>query len=1690
MKILTFFMALIVISSTFIVLSGINPQKQDQSDQNEIPNSEHTETIVSTPLSDGDGYSHNLLQPKVSNGLSSSTGPLSFVQVANVGSTELSSPFGVAIGPSGNLFVADRGNNLVRKYNPEGQLLLNIGSGILSTPEGVAVNSTGFVYVSDTGNGEVDIFDPLGSFVGQITGFSQATNIIILPTTDEIFVADYMNNIVRRFDPNGTELSSYLALGFPVDLSFGVGYNTIQILREQGSIVTYTIDGELLGEGLEGIVDPGPNRMFTDLNRGITFVADLTTSTVKYCNQTGGVTFKEWWGGHGTGNTQFQWPAGAYANDSHYLVADYGNQVVKVFFPNGTYVGSVGPTQYENPIAVAQNSSGFTFVVDYDSHFVAVFDSSDSYVGDIGQKNVPGSGDGFFQYPAAITVNSSDFLFVSDQLNNRTQVFYPNGTFCEVWGTTGSGNGELSDPQGIATNDTHVFIAERSNNRVQVFNADGTYASQWGESGTGEGQFDRPNGLALNPLTGHVYVADFGNSRIQEFDGSGAFVRSWTGGTGVSQNTFIPYYGMAMTPAGNLLVTDHNSLEVLEVFGFDGSIPIGNLGTMGYGDGEFNNPRGITMDLAFNKLYIADSSNNRIQVFKIYEMHGHITVIGDPALTNMAEEEGWEGRGQRTNPYRIENYFFNQPSPDGSLVNISLTNFFVVITNCWFEGGTNGIYLNSANGISVGQNTFQNQEDHGIYVGGSGSAVVVNNEIRNSNNYGIYVTGDSYGRYEENIIYNTTNSGIYVTGNSYYTEIINNTVTNTTDSSGVGIEVFAASDMYIESNTVRYNPYGFRLGRLTYSTIYDNTVEFSSQYGINLHTLSNSNNINTNYFANNTGGSIAIDGQVTYTTVRFNTFQEDSGVAISIDDSDFTTVRDNVFYFGSMGVVGSNGADNTTLTNNYLHRPKNYGVQFVGSGNLTVVNVTTYESQGMGISFSTISNSLVENNTLFRSGQYGIFLYGCDDITVHWNTFLYNNNNNTQAIDDQSNTFLQNFWSDLTGPDLDPLDGVVDIPYALDGVSDNTDPSPLVQPVYTTLHFLLVPSWISPPNENPLQLTESVQWSSAIDISGHEVTYSVGWTVDEGQSYTWLANYTTSTTLNWDTTIVADGPGYQLLLVYNCSEGLVGSLTSPYYTVKNYPNLYIDSPNNQSYFTGTISVQLSGDGSTYLYYIEGVDSTNNTWEVSADRTLAGGYYVLHAYATWGTGFINHTIVGFTITSPAALSISVGGALNNSVQHSGTPLTVSVLASSGLSSLFCSWDGAPNATYTSSPATTYVVVEDGLHELVVSANDSLGQWTTSRYVYTTDDSRPGVNSPADLTYEVGQLGNIIEWVVEDPHPGTYQVLRNGTVVLGPESWTNGTIDVDVDGLGVGTYLYRLDVTDQVGNQLFDDVVVEVTEVLVPEDEEAVEVSVVSPNGGETLSGTVSIQWTVNDTSQEFEYLLEVSRNGGISWARLTSVMGTGSPVSWQWDTTTVADGRSFRIRVSILSENITDLPDISNTNFAVDNDPTVDELSGQNNIVEVTDTIRVTLDLSAPTNVSIVQLTTGPPTPPQLTSTGIYLNITLSNPDALDGLWINISFDELGEVDPENVRIFFYNETTGEWQELDKTGVDYENEVVWGWTDHVTVFGAMQKEAEAPQDNLVLLVVVLVLVLGGAAGLALVLYYRVRKNQAQEPERKT
>jgi DNA-binding beta-propeller fold protein YncE len=140
------------------------------------------------------------------------------------GKGDLQSAHHIKIDPEGNVWCADIALHVVRKFTPEGKLLLTLGTPEhagcdethLSMPTDMAITPAGDVFVSDGyGNARVVHFNKSGKFVkawgslGSKPGQFSIPHAIAVDSGGRLYVADRNNVRVQVFDQSGKLLDSW-----------------------------------------------------------------------------------------------------------------------------------------------------------------------------------------------------------------------------------------------------------------------------------------------------------------------------------------------------------------------------------------------------------------------------------------------------------------------------------------------------------------------------------------------------------------------------------------------------------------------------------------------------------------------------------------------------------------------------------------------------------------------------------------------------------------------------------------------------------------------------------------------------------------------------------------------------------------------------------------------------------------------------------------------------------------------------------------------------------------------------------------------------------------------------------------------------------------------------------------------------------------------------------------------------------------------------------------------------------------------------------------------------------------------------------------------------------------------------------------------------------------------------------------
>ena len=415
-------------------------------------------------------------------------------------------PTGVAVDPLGNVFVADMGNHRVRRIDGAGIISTVVGTGTIgysgdgkpaaqariAYPGGVAADSSGNLYLADTGNQRVRKIDAAGTittFAG--TGESGYSGdggsaararigdpvAITVDAAGKFYVADRLNRRVRRIDRAGV----------------------IKTLAGTGAS-SYGGDG---GPGPRARFH-GPAGVALD-GLGNVYVADSGNHRVRKIDAAGIITTLAGTGAMGYGGdggpaaqARLQRPSGVAADSAgNVYVADSGNHRIRRIDAAGTittlagtgtpgYSGDGGPAaraQIAYPSGVAVDVQGNVYVADGLNHRVRRIDATGT-ITTLAGTGTPGyDGDGGpathaqLSYPVGVAADTAGNVFVADSVNYRIRRVDARGVV-----TTVAGTGEIGvDIDGIAATASrlsvtgiavdiagNIWFADTANRRVRV----------------------------------------------------------------------------------------------------------------------------------------------------------------------------------------------------------------------------------------------------------------------------------------------------------------------------------------------------------------------------------------------------------------------------------------------------------------------------------------------------------------------------------------------------------------------------------------------------------------------------------------------------------------------------------------------------------------------------------------------------------------------------------------------------------------------------------------------------------------------------------------------------------------------------------------------------------------------------------------------------------------------------------------------------------------------------------------------------------------------------------------------------------------------------------------------------------------------------------------------------------------------
>jgi trimeric autotransporter adhesin len=379
-------------------------------------------------------------------------------------SAQLNFPTGIALDSSGNLFVADSVNLRVRKI-ASGNISTVAGNGVLNFggdngsalkaqingPQGVAADAAGNVYVADTGNNEVRKIDTKGNITavsgngtaGSGTNQLSGPQAVAVDASGNVYIADTQNARIVKVTPGGSA-STVAGSGTP-------GYGGDNGAATSAQIYT-------------------PTGVAVDA-KGNLYIADYQNHRVRMVTPGGTISTvagngNQGYAGDGGPATSalLNYPAGvAVDSGGNLYIADWGNYVIRKVLPNGTiatiagnhlpgYTGDGGlavQAEIGSPTDVSVDASWNVYFTDASARVREIFTSG--FISTIAGNGTPGySGDGgaatFAQLntPAGVAVDTSGNVYVADSSNNAIRKLQPMAGGLSIGSIASSASGQAN----------------------------------------------------------------------------------------------------------------------------------------------------------------------------------------------------------------------------------------------------------------------------------------------------------------------------------------------------------------------------------------------------------------------------------------------------------------------------------------------------------------------------------------------------------------------------------------------------------------------------------------------------------------------------------------------------------------------------------------------------------------------------------------------------------------------------------------------------------------------------------------------------------------------------------------------------------------------------------------------------------------------------------------------------------------------------------------------------------------------------------------------------------------------------------------------------------------------------------------------------------------------------------------------
>ena len=523
-------------------------------------------------------------------------------------------PSDIDVDTEGNLYISDRSNNRIRKVNPDGIITTIAGLGkpgyggdfgpadkaLLKYPFGISHDNKGNFYIADRGNNRVRKIDQRGiittiagdgthSFGGDYGPANQSSlafpTDVIVDSLGTVYIADRNNNRVRKIDRLGV-ITTLMGLS---QTEFN-GDNEIAAETSLHLPFALALNGE-------------DRLLVVDRNHFRVREVRLQSNQVETIAGNGTFLFRGD-GGPGGGAT-LDAPSGiALDSKGNVLFADRLHQRIRRVGSNGiieTVIGNgkqgnegngrpgieatlhlpeVLVNDHEDNIYLTQRSGNAWIIRKFSAEGIITHFAGNGRQGNTGDAG-PAT-EASFHTISDIAADGSGNIFIADSINRNIRKIDKQGIISTIAEASLEALGTEVHPNGIVFDKVgSIFFSDSGSSKVYKIDTSGAITliagtgdfGDHGDEGPAlEAGLRSPGGLAIGP-DGSLYIAEQTTHRIRKIDSSGIITRyvgtgkfgySGDGGPAIEANIKGPFR-MDFDRKGNLYFSDRDNNRIRKV---------------------------------------------------------------------------------------------------------------------------------------------------------------------------------------------------------------------------------------------------------------------------------------------------------------------------------------------------------------------------------------------------------------------------------------------------------------------------------------------------------------------------------------------------------------------------------------------------------------------------------------------------------------------------------------------------------------------------------------------------------------------------------------------------------------------------------------------------------------------------------------------------------------------------------------------------------------------------------------------------------------------------------------------------------------------------------------------------------------------------------------------------------------------